>query len=492
MDPLHNIILSLSPNEKRYFRIFSATFKNSSQVIKLFEKLSKMEVYDEPVLLKKTGLRNLVATKISLRKLLFKAMRNYYEDVDVHQQLRDEISNIDFLVRKGLKDEAAKEIRKAIKIAEKAEAYTLLSELLVHATLLKKSIKPAEILSQYDSAIVHIRETTEKQFEVQQAEVLRMKIVYLIQHGGYESPDELSDRIDKTSLEMEEVAAGVKSNYARICLLVGVAAAHGNEDKCNALYEQVYELYMQEPHNMHKHPHLYFVFLLNYCSFAFNRGDLKTGAKLLDDLETGFITFKNYFKYYPEKLANFRNIVLCNKLTYAQKSGNFKSLPALSNELSKNLLSEAFKKQLISSLSVGSLINCLFDAKKYNEAIDWVQIYYSLPSAKMMKPLVLSMRFYECVCFYLTGNYDLSEGKSKNLANTIIEQGLNDEFYKLIGMFLRRLNYWNIGDKKSRDEIEALRKKFEKLRNEKDAQYVMNSGIMQPDMMLSHIDSYRR
>jgi hypothetical protein len=492
MDPLHNIILSLTPNEKRYFRIFAATFKNSSQVIKLFEKLSKMAVYDEPVLVKKTGVKNLVSTKISLRKLLFKAMRNYYEGVDIHQQLRDDIRNIEFLIRKGLKDEAAKEMRRAIKIAEKAEAYNVLSELLVYSATPEKPVKPDEILSHFDSALAHLGETVEKQFEIQQAELLRLKIVYLIHRGSYEAPDELSGQVNETSLKMEEIAAGAKSNYARICLLVGAAAAHSNEERCSDLYEQVYQLYKQDPQNMHKHPNLYFVFLLNYCSFTVNRKPTKLSEKLFVDLETAFVTFKNYFKYYPDKLAHFRNIVTCNKLTYNQKTGKWQNLAALTNEVQKSLLAKAFKKQLLSSLMVGTLINCLFDAKKYSEAIDWVQTYFSLPSAKIMKPLMLSIRFYECMCFYLTGNYDLSEGKSKNLANTMIEQEFNDEYYKLICTLLRRLNYWNIADKKSRDEIEALRKKFEKLRAEGDSHYVMFSGFLQPDLVLGHINSFNR
>ena len=99
MDPLHNIILSLTPSEKRYFKIFTKTFKTSSLVNRLFEKLNKMKVYDEDALVKETGISNLIAAKISLRKILFKAMRNYREDADIYQQLRDDISNIDFKPR---------------------------------------------------------------------------------------------------------------------------------------------------------------------------------------------------------------------------------------------------------------------------------------------------------------------------------------------------------------------------------------------------------
>src|ERR1017187_1475525 len=133
MDPIHSIVLALTPNEKRYFKLFAKTFKSGSQVMRLFEELNRMSVYDEQVLIKKTGMRNLIPVKISLRKILFRAMRNYREDIDIQQHLRDDISNIEFLMRKSLKDEALKEIRKAIKVAQHGEVYSSLSELLVYS-----------------------------------------------------------------------------------------------------------------------------------------------------------------------------------------------------------------------------------------------------------------------------------------------------------------------------------------------------------------------
>jgi hypothetical protein len=104
------------------------------------------------------------------------------------------------------------------------------------------------------------------------------------------------------------------------------------------------------------------------------------------------------------------------------------------------------------------------------------------------------MRFYECVCFHMLGNYQLSEVKSKNLVNTIIEQELNDEYYKLLCAFLRRLNSWSVQHETHAREIDTLRKKFEKLRTKEDDVYVMNSGFLNPDLVLDHIKSkhYRK
>jgi hypothetical protein len=488
MDPLHSIILALTPTEKRYLKMYMKTLKIGSQVIRLFEELNRMGVYDEQVLSRKTGISDLIGTKFSLRKIVFKAMRNYHEGVDIKQELRDDISNIDFLVRKGLKEEATKEIKKAIKIAKREEAYAILSELLVYASVPEKPLKSEDIQGHFEEALSLHLETIRLQTEVQQAELNKTYMTYVMSHGNYESPHEFAKQVSDLGLQLEEKVANTKSDFAKICLLVGLAAGHSDKDKCLKVYEQIHQLYKQEPHNIQKHPNLYFTFLANYSALILARKEwAKTALRLFDEREKALITFDYYFKYYPDKLADIKNTMLCNKLTYCKLTKDWRKIDQYTIEVKESLLNRQYRKALLSSLAVAFLIPCLFEIEKYSETVDWVQTYYSLPSAKMLKPLMLCIRFYECVGFHMMGNYDLSEVKSKNLVKTISEQGLNDDYYKLLSALLRRLNHWVIGDKRHQSEISEFQMKFEKLANEKNGHYVLYTGLMEPDKILTQV-----
>ena len=490
MDPLHNIILALTPNEKRYFKMFAKTFKSSGQVMRLFEELNKMSLYDERVLAKKTGIKNLIAAKISLRKFLFRAMRNYREDVDIQQQLRDDISNIEFLVRKNLNEEAAKEIRKAIKVAEKGEVYSSLSELLIYSAIVETTvIKGEEVRNYFMSVLAHNKETLKLQGEVEQAILYQRYMTYSMRHGNYESPDELSSQMRLIASEIEQLIPLTNSNYAKICLLIALASHHGRDQSLD-IYQQIHKLYKQEPHNIDKHTNLYFSFLTNYITLTANRKEFgRFVPQLFDEIEKGFITYKSYFRYYPDKLPFFRNRLIGNKLTYCKLNNQWGEMDSLIAAVKESITHRAYRKELICAMVVGSLIGAVFCQKRYSDTTDWIHIYYTLPSAKTMKPLMLCVRFIECICFHQLGNYELSDSKSKNLIKTFGEMQLNDEYHKLLIVVLRRLNHWLIPAKGHNTEISELRQKFEKLRDDDDSYYVLYSAFLEPDKALAQINS---
>lgn len=72
-DPLFDLIKSLSPAEKRHFRLI-ATDSDSGVMLKIYDAIDKMEVFDEEVLKKKLKdpklLKNLSSNKLKLRERL--------------------------------------------------------------------------------------------------------------------------------------------------------------------------------------------------------------------------------------------------------------------------------------------------------------------------------------------------------------------------------------------------------------------------------------
>ncbi|MDB5285035.1 MAG: hypothetical protein JWO06_4110 [Bacteroidota bacterium] len=468
--------------------MFAKTFKSSSQVIRLFEELNKQEVYDDSSLSEKTGIKNLIPAKIALRKILFKAMRNYREDIDINQELRDDISNIDFLLRKGLKEEAAKEIRKAVKTAEQGEAYSSLSELISYSAMAVDKHMKADGISQYfQSLLLRNEETLALQKEVQQAVLYQQYLGFFMRHGNYESPHEFSNGIKAISSEIELRLSVAKSNYAKICLLTGLASAHTDE-KCLEMYQQIDALFKEDPQNIEKHPNHYFIFLTNYLTLTAGKNEFGPIAKrLIHEMEIAIKTLTVFFTNYPGRLPYFKRRLLGNKLTYAKANSEWDEMDALVTEAKQNMTDQGYKKEVTSALVVASLISCLFDQKKYAECLDWISCYYTLPSAKTLKPLMLCVRFFEAIAFYFSGDYNLSGVKANNLVKTILEQDMHDEYHKTLCTLLRRLNHWGIPNTNTRIEISDIKVKFEVLANNNDSYYSMYKGFLEPDRVLASI-----
>ena len=151
---LFELIHSLTPSEKRYFKVHAEKFVGAgykSQYEKLFDALNNWPegTYDEKEFKKKskgkTFLKNLPDEKAYLRDLLLKTLRNYHSENNTEAQLNEMFLNIRLLIDKGLRNQAYDLIGKAQKLAEETE---LLSEQLMIndflLTLYRMSPKDAE------------------------------------------------------------------------------------------------------------------------------------------------------------------------------------------------------------------------------------------------------------------------------------------------------------------------------------------------------------
>lgn len=94
MDSLQQIITSLTPPEKRYFKLFANAFHENTGLDKLFNVLDTDKEVSDEVIKKKTGIKNLPVSRSNLRKLILKAIRLYNEDYSQSQQLRNMLTDM--------------------------------------------------------------------------------------------------------------------------------------------------------------------------------------------------------------------------------------------------------------------------------------------------------------------------------------------------------------------------------------------------------------
>lgn len=131
MSDVHQLIQSMSKNEKRYFRLFASSFsKEDAEYLRLFEEIDNNPNLADKELQKKLGIKHLAVSKKYLLENILKTLRVYHSDKSPPFQVLDAFKNISLLKNRGLIKEAVKVYEKTkIRLLE-LNLYTFLIELL--------------------------------------------------------------------------------------------------------------------------------------------------------------------------------------------------------------------------------------------------------------------------------------------------------------------------------------------------------------------------
>jgi hypothetical protein len=120
MDPVFSLIKSLSQSEKRYFVRFSKfqTPATTNTYLALFNRLVKLNNYDEKLLKKEFGARHFAQLKQQLYKKLMQSLRLYYTGNSAQNEVFVHLHNYKLLTSRGLSVSAEKELKRAERTAK--------------------------------------------------------------------------------------------------------------------------------------------------------------------------------------------------------------------------------------------------------------------------------------------------------------------------------------------------------------------------------------
>ncbi|MGB1242538.1 MAG: hypothetical protein ACPG49_08455 [Chitinophagales bacterium] len=133
---IFELIKSLTPAEKRYFKVFAKRHVKGDEnnYVLLFNAIDKQTDYNEAILLKKikrgTSVKHFSSEKSYLYKLILKAMNAYDLDKSIEAKIREQIGFITFFQKKRLYQQALKQLDKTKKLAVKYEHYYYLIQIL--------------------------------------------------------------------------------------------------------------------------------------------------------------------------------------------------------------------------------------------------------------------------------------------------------------------------------------------------------------------------
>ena len=136
-DRLYRLVHSLSPAEKRYFRLFvRGNSERDSKYLQLFDAIAGMDVFDDDVLRTKiyknqpVESRKYSELKAYLYDLLLKCLQSYEEQHSVEYRLNHLLQSVNVLFKRGLYDACSDLLHKAGKMARQYECFTQQLEII--------------------------------------------------------------------------------------------------------------------------------------------------------------------------------------------------------------------------------------------------------------------------------------------------------------------------------------------------------------------------
>ncbi|MCX6198685.1 MAG: hypothetical protein NTY88_05625 [Bacteroidetes bacterium] len=472
MDALQQIIHSLTPPEKRYFKLFAMTFRTNSDLLLVYDELEKEKEVDDKKLSKQLGIKNIAMAKSNLRALLLKAMRNFREEHNIGDRIRSSLSEIEFLTNKNLKAEARKEIKKLTKLVNDSENHYATAELAMRDVLNMEPIKDrAEMFAYVDGKQEQIDNAAKGMVEMYEAMLFHTLSSRYMNAYDYENPSlrkSYSDSFLNKALQRMETAVTLRARL----VYTEVAAAHLNTNgefkKAGILYEKNMKTFKDNPSLLETSKTLFFSSISNYLVFSLDTNQPTLTAQLLNKLETWASNSKTFFANNPDVLMRYRLRVLSTKTWLCKKLNQPVQMLELEQDLEELLSTTGKETQptlpaIITLRFTGVLVqNNLFEKGHY-----WLEKYFALPSAKKVKVMYHIARLLEVMLFFNLGQFDLADSKAVNFYKTINDTDIKEEFYQLLGKFLRKLCKWNFKQKKDAAECNKLIAEMETLLTQK-------------------------
>ncbi len=472
MDALQQIIHSLTPPEKRYFKLFATAFRTNSDLLLVYDELEKETEADDKKLSEQLRIKNIAMAKSNLRALILKAMRNFREEHNIADRIRSSLSEIEFLTNKNLKAEARKEIKKLTKLVNDSENHYASAELAMREVLNMEPIKDRDEMFAYvNQKQEQIDNAAKGMVELYEAMLFHTVSSRYMNAYDYETPTLRkghSDSFLKKALERMETAVTLR---ARV-VYTEVAAAHLNTNgefkKSGILYEKNMQIFEENPSLLEASKTFFFSSISNYLVFSLDTNQTALTKQLLAKLETWASNSKTFFANNPDVFMRYRLRVLSTKTWLCKKLNQLKQMLELEQDLEELLSTTGKETQptlpaIITLRFTGVLVqNNLFEKGYY-----WLEKYFALPTAKKVKVMYHIARFLEVMLFYNQGQQDLADSKAVNFYKTINDTDIEEEFYQLLGKFLRKLCKWNFKQKKDAAECNKLIAEMESLLTQK-------------------------
>lgn len=307
---LHNLVLSLLPNEKRYFKLHSNVQSGEKNYLLLFTVLEKMkeDAYDRMHLLKQLGIpsEDLHATENYLYQRILESLRKFCEKTSTEAQLYSLLLNASILEKKGFYELSSKMLNKAKSMAVVPNSNALILEILKRQARHIAATETKNIQNPTDAICQELVREAERLKE--EAHYFQLNQVSFVRYRNWKLAKSDDERKFITTIQENPLIKGEPSSksfyaeYLRRNTKNNCYALLGDFDNACFEMEQIVGLWDQYPKLRNQQLELYMIQLSNLINHKNKTENFGAVHQLLEKLS------KIKTRTFNEKAEQFQNL----------------------------------------------------------------------------------------------------------------------------------------------------------------------------------------
>ena len=450
-DDLFQLIKSLTPSEKRYFKIWASRHvigkkNNYEKLFDAFEKLPEDEPYDESVfkksISKKMSSKYFADEKKNLEELIMKSMRSYNADKSIDSQLNDLLLDEDFYNEKRMNNLRKKTIEKAKNLSYKYEKFELLLKILDKEQSYRLELKQEELVKwaedqQHERSIITSHLSTLAQLsEVFCWLFLQVRI----------NPNQTSSEIYSKADSL--IHSSAMQEYKNNISFRGDFLYFRNL----ALYHRLRRNWLKHLHYSKsaldlfedKYPYMKIDIPRAYQLAQFNYLNACHWSKKYDDFESTLKTYKSFEAKSPDEAGELWQNCAHLELLWIMNTGRWNELNRMAHEIDSGIKKYAKKVNAARKLVLWlNLATGYFITENWTKANEYKELLLT-DSSDSRRDLKNIARILELIFLYELNQPDLLDYKLRNTERYFIRHhfagSIEKKFFGLITNLLKVSN----------------------------------------------------
>jgi hypothetical protein len=444
-DELFNLIKSLTPSEKRYFKIWASrhVIGKSNNYEKLYDAIDVLpddKPYDEAAFKKslrgKSYGKNLSDEKANLREILLKAMRVYNSEKTIEGKLYEMMQDIRFMLSKTLLEQGKALAKKAYAIAEERE---LLEEQLMLINYMRQSNPTA-----YDKKRIQ----EEREWSAIEADVMRRlscfqevniicdELTYLFATRQLNEEDEGTAKMLARLREIEKMPGITFLTLQMIITLyITVYGVKGMYDKCIELDNKLMTAWENSPDwRVQEEPLQYMLVLKNALVHLLRAERLEEMLPVMEkmrqipasELKVQSLLFQEYWNH---------------KILYLLNTNKYKEAMTILPDMRKGLREYGKVLSFKTRINImGNIVLVLLKNEAYSELlIESAELTKVIQKNQEYNYQLREIKFWEFIAYFELGEYDKMENHIRASQRFFKDSGLNNLFIEMLWKQLRTL-----------------------------------------------------
>ncbi|MEM6724485.1 MAG: hypothetical protein AAF598_10635 [Bacteroidota bacterium] len=466
-DDLYLLIHSLSKTEKRYFKLqVKQKGDLTSNYARLFDVINKMEQYDESLLRKKflgeKLLNNLPKEKAYLYQAILKSMRAYRKDKASRIQIRELMTDADFLRERSLFIQAERLLGKAKKLAYKFEHYMALLEILEQERALIRAIKHQEgskRLLELEKETNELLETINKRFEYQ--ELYDHYFLKQLYSGRISQLDPEEHHPLDHLLDQQEPPTGFQDQH-RYYSVLAIKARLMRDHKAALTYNKaIVDLWTDHPDFQKEDQYLFRNMLSNFLNASFALNDYDQVPDIIAQLKK--IPAQNQH----DAGTAFKHIYHA-ELMYLLNTGDFEGARQLVPEIEEGL--KNFKKSIGENRAQTFRVNIailFFVLEDHQQAELWINRIIQNPKSAPRQDIQLFARVMLVLIYFEYANDTLFESVYRSTYRYLKNFSTERPSEQLMLSYLKKL--FHTPSRERRPIFAELETRLQQLKSEDNA-----------------------